>query len=447
MTKAQTKKEFEKYNSTKNVVRCPSGRAKMRKPLDIYAKAAVNLYGIIRREELAEIFNAQNTEQTTAEEIYTILLPNVLKFGWYGFYKDYIVHYAVLRDFEWVSYLEKAQSDKPRYIPPKKQFVEYEWEEYEELSYWQDAHTYMLKTFGCNKKITDGFYEIKNYLKYTVGLKELGAIMQKYDIVLDDQKQAQEFFDLFMLAANNTRKWQNKGYTPQEMKKQFADKHPKDIVINKPKEIGPNEHCPCGSGKKYKKCCAITEASGTAQISHCERKLFYETWYKLLNYVNQKHSIINIKIKPVYPSDYDEAQLFKIREKLWANPQVIGEFVNSTDTLSDEETRLLQLWEKSHIKGQFILVKYEPKFAVLMQAEKDKAPQLYAVKGMTTSIAEAMHRKLPVILETVLLPLGDKIIYDSYMISHDIRLGDGIRNTVEDEYIQAKDMFGIKTKL
>jgi len=48
MTENQAKKIFEKYNPADGVVRCPNGRAKMRKPLDTYAKAAVNRYGIIR---------------------------------------------------------------------------------------------------------------------------------------------------------------------------------------------------------------------------------------------------------------------------------------------------------------------------------------------------------------------------------------------------------------
>ena len=30
---------------------------------------------------------------------------------------------------------------------------------------------------------------------------------------------------------------------------------PKQISAVKEKKIYPNDHCPCGSGKKYKKCC------------------------------------------------------------------------------------------------------------------------------------------------------------------------------------------------
>ena len=193
MTETQAKKLFDKYNPEGDIVRCPNGRAKMRKPLDLYAKAAVNLYGIIKREDFTAIFNAQNEEQTTADEVYTILLPNVHKSGWYGFYKDYIVHYAVLHDFDWVDYLEREQTDKPRYVPPKKQFLLYESEEYDEFDFWPDAISFMLDAFGCRKETIDGFDEIKNYLTHSIGINEIGAIMEKYNLVLEGEKQAQKF--------------------------------------------------------------------------------------------------------------------------------------------------------------------------------------------------------------------------------------------------------------
>lgn len=50
MTEKDAKKIFEQYNRTADVIRCPNGRAIIRKLLDSYARAAVNLYGIISRK-------------------------------------------------------------------------------------------------------------------------------------------------------------------------------------------------------------------------------------------------------------------------------------------------------------------------------------------------------------------------------------------------------------
>jgi hypothetical protein len=82
-----------------------------------------------------------------------------------------------------------------------------------------------------------------------------------------------------------------------------------------------------------------------------------------------------------------------------------------------------------------------------MRMEEGKDNRLYAVKGMTTSIAEAMHRKLPVMLETVLLPFQNKNIYDSFMGSHAIAFSSNIMNMFEKQSVESEKKHGIITKL
>ena len=43
-------------------------------------------------------------------------------------------------------------------------------------------------------------------------------------------------------------------FTEEELKK-FYKEQKESTTIRKPKKIGRNDPCPCGSGKKYKKCC------------------------------------------------------------------------------------------------------------------------------------------------------------------------------------------------
>lgn len=60
---------------------------------------------------------------------------------------------------------------------------------------------------------------------------------------------------------NNTREWFLKGYTPTELHKEeqksLIPLKSKDKAEDYPseKKVGRNDPCPCGSGKKYKKCC------------------------------------------------------------------------------------------------------------------------------------------------------------------------------------------------
>jgi hypothetical protein len=75
-----------------------------------------------------------------------------------------------------------------------------------------------------------------------------------------------------------------------------------------------------------------------------------------------------------------------------------------------------------------------------MRIDKDEITKLYAVKGITNS-------ELPVLLETVLLPFGEKIIYDSLFSLHSISFGSGMKDMFEEEYEQSRRAYGIITKL
>ena len=44
------------------------------------------------------------------------------------------------------------------------------------------------------------------------------------------------------------------GYTEEELKRLYKEQQ-ESTTIRKEKKIGRNDPCPCGSGKKYKKCC------------------------------------------------------------------------------------------------------------------------------------------------------------------------------------------------
>ena len=49
MNKNDQKDIFKKYNNEADVTRCPKGRGAVKALLNLYAKAAVNLYGSIKR--------------------------------------------------------------------------------------------------------------------------------------------------------------------------------------------------------------------------------------------------------------------------------------------------------------------------------------------------------------------------------------------------------------
>ena len=97
----------------------------------------------------------------------------------------------------------------------------------------------------------------------------LSAVMEELEefeeIIFDSQEHIEKFARAYTEMNNHTRLWENAGYTPIELRSQsvsdesifsttFSENKPKRPItqVNK---IGRNDVCPCGSGKKYKKCC------------------------------------------------------------------------------------------------------------------------------------------------------------------------------------------------
>jgi hypothetical protein len=284
MTEKKALRIFEKYNPAGAVVRCPNGRAVVRKQLDLYAQAAVNLYGIISLTDFVRIFNGQNETDTHNEEVFSLLLPIVLKQKRYCFFDDCIVHYWAMDDFGQAEYLLREQGDKPRYVPEKDELLQYESEYYESETQdkcWRRLKEFIFKEWPNNRNIYRVYNGLKNTPENSMGLKESSELLDKYGLAFSGDKQMQKFFDLLMDARNNTRLWLNKGYSPNELMEISTSQLPKgnssEIVIQERKKVGRNDPCPCRSEKKYKHCCLLTEESRTAQLSRSERDLFYTT--------------------------------------------------------------------------------------------------------------------------------------------------------------------------
>lgn len=189
---------------------------------------------------------------------------------------------------------------KPWYVPPIEELEKYEDELYIEKNKAFDSVIGFLKDefkldfIDSNSKIYDAFFTLKledhNFDNFLDELQQSGL-----DLTFERvQKLAPYYTEL----NNNTRMQANNGYTPAEMEKlreEFGfsgdslyiselhlsashehERHKNmDKQINefrtmrtmlsqydlandlllKPQKPGRNDPCPCGSGKKYKKCC------------------------------------------------------------------------------------------------------------------------------------------------------------------------------------------------
>jgi len=96
----------------------------------------------------------------------------------------------------------------------------------------------------------DGIHEAVDGLPALEGIEEDTAIA--FDINYDRlYKQMVEYKadDLY-----NLPEW-NEIFTPEQQKELYKEQKSSHTVVRNDAKTGRNEACPCGSGKKYKKCC------------------------------------------------------------------------------------------------------------------------------------------------------------------------------------------------
>lgn len=94
-------------------------------------------------------------------------------------------------------------------------------------------------------------------IRNDASFEELISAVAEY-IGVADEEVFQLLVETVMEFYNHQQQWILKGWSPQEAREKFS--RPKimkaaDNVVPLRTKVGRNEPCPCGSGKKYKKCC------------------------------------------------------------------------------------------------------------------------------------------------------------------------------------------------
>lgn len=173
---------------------------------------------------------------------------------------------------------------------------------------------------------------------------------------------------------------------------------------------------------------------------------FYRIWFRILEYTNQKYEVApKLKLvgtsRPIKPAD-----VIPIRNVLWENDSIIEEYIKKNPYgLDEDEIVILTSW-KIRISGKFLILKHLKNYSAFMHVEKDG--KVYGVIGISEPIAEMFHSSyLPMLIETVLIPFKDKIIYDSLLMPYNMHIGSNMRRSFNEEYKELKEKYGVITIL
>lgn len=274
------------------------------------------LYGIVPVDVICEIYNGRPRFHLDKESVLKFFNEMPEEEHDFILMGDNLIAQDYLEENNYKALL-KMQADKKFYIPGYRQVLDYAQNEYltDEKAY-QELEAYICshlkeKETGISdllvedvmKKIWWQFclgYDFQDVMEWLCGEKGIIRIESTLE-------QMNDFLKILQDACNNTRMLFNRGYTPEEIMKAMrasrrngrmpvptivpgssmaakmlkegeeqlmrmglkvdfdsnADEipvttYPKGIggpSVTSSRKIYPNDPCPCGSGKKYKKCC------------------------------------------------------------------------------------------------------------------------------------------------------------------------------------------------
>lgn len=180
-------------------------------------------------------------------------------------------------------------------------------------------------------------------------------------------------------------------------------------------------------------------------LSRQENERFYGIWLPLLHYVNvQRQLVAHVPLVPgaetISPEDAG-----RLRKALWEDDALREGFIAENPArLSDADLKMVASW-RDRVAGRFYILRYLKKHAVFLTEREP--PQAYGVLGLVSPIQHVIPMPPPVLVDAVLLPFENRIIYDSLLMPYRLMFGSGILRSLNEAYRRVQEQGGVTTTL
>jgi hypothetical protein len=131
-----------------------------------------------------------------------------------------------------------------------------------------------------------------------------------------------------------------------------------------------------------------------------------------------------------------DSRKLKVRDALFEHPNSSKNTWLRTPKLSTEELDIVESW-KRFVAGEFMVERFLKKGAIFIGSHDP--PSVYLVLGLHSSIEEILPPYgAPYYVKAVLLPFRGRIIYDGLLEPYSLFFGSGIRGSLRESYLRAK---------
>lgn len=184
-----------------------------------YIVALVNLYGLLPCEKVVEIYNGQNKDKISLKDIKSCK-HDILNKGFVYVHRKYFVHETVLV-FKEFRDLKRKKKGKPYYVPDKEELLKYsDPMYYEKLVQFHGLSEYIKGEIfpEDNKKAEELCENIMGECREGKNIQNIFQILVEFGLDMENDNQINEIMNLVHEISNNTRRWENNGYTNSEIK-------------------------------------------------------------------------------------------------------------------------------------------------------------------------------------------------------------------------------------
>ncbi|MFD1608255.1 YecA family protein [Oceanobacillus luteolus] len=239
-----------------------------------YVVALTNLYGVVDKEKVIEIYNMQNNPKKNVSDVEALMRNNEdeLRKNYVEIEGRYFANDALFVIENELEQLLRKKTGKPYYIPEKAVLLRYKDDEYyEETPQMKKLYRFLEKYVQPDNvnSVEDVFYEVLSDCEMEIQPIDIIHGLEQIDVTFPTEKETIQALKLITNLSNHTRLWSNNGFTPAELfelEKPYLQSisngevnknFPNQPFNQSEKKAGRNDPCPCGSGKKYKKCCLL----------------------------------------------------------------------------------------------------------------------------------------------------------------------------------------------
>ena len=214
--------------------------------LAAYCAALINLWGIAPIEQVVSAYSRHHDKSITADDVKSLDGKAFVVDG------SDLIHTSLAGNSDEINALREKKSKYPFYLPSADEVGKYLDSSFRENSHAFVAMSgYLARTFKiAEDKAGEATRNILGFLNGENGMESVIKSLKALGFKFADAMQFRNFGVLLDNLKGSARLWEFNGHTAAEARN-FEEKSGPVRVI----KVGRNDPCPCGSGKKYKKCC------------------------------------------------------------------------------------------------------------------------------------------------------------------------------------------------